>query len=348
MAMRKPGYIFAVAALALGFVVVILGAYTRLVHAGLGCPDWPGCYGFLSVPQSESSIELAQMRFPDDPVEVFKAWAEMIHRYAAGLLGMVILGLAIFALTQRRRPGYPVGLSLGLLALVICQAMFGMWTVTLKLWPQVVTAHLMGGFATLSLLLLLSLRLSGSLQPLVPTRSIAAARTLARVVLLVVIGQIVLGGWTSSNYAAVACVDLPTCHGEWWPDMNFAAGFNVFHEIGPNYLGGVLDGPGRTAIHFSHRLGAVITSLLVLLLAWKLASAGLGKLAGLLVAALVTQVSLGITNVLAHLPLAVAVAHNAVGAILLLIMVAVNYRLRAPARHGYPAANESRSALASH
>lgn len=330
--MRKPGFSFAVAALGLGFIVVVLGAYTRLVHAGLGCPDWPGCYGFLSVPRSDSALELAQMRFPDDPVEAFKAWAEMIHRYAAGLLGLTILGLALYSLRQRRVPGYPVGLSFGLLVLVICQAAFGMWTVTLKLWPQIVTLHLLGGFATLSLLLLLIMRLSGGFAPLAPSPTIKRLRVLAGVVLAVVITQIALGGWVSSNYAAVACVDLPKCHGEWWPDMNFREGFNVFQEIGPNYLGGMLDGPGRTAIHFTHRVGALVTTVLVLLLAMRLWQIGLGRMAGLLVLVLATQVSLGITNVLAHLPLAVAVAHNAVGAVLLLVMVAVNYQLRVPAR----------------
>ena len=323
--MRKPGFIFAVGALLLGFVVVVLGAYTRLVHAGLGCPDWPGCYGFLSVPRSDAAIELAQLRFPDDPVEAFKAWAEMIHRYAAGLLGLAILGLALLALRWRGRDGYPLKLPLGLLALVICQALFGMWTVTLKLWPQVVTAHLLGGFATLSLLFLLCLRLSGRLPADI---GLGALRPLARAVLVVVIVQIALGGWVSSNYAAVACVDLPTCHGQWWPEMDFAAGFNIFQEIGPNYLGGMLYGEGRTAIHFTHRIGALITTLVTLLLAWRLYRAGLTATAAWLTLVLLTQVSLGITNVLAHLPLAVAVAHNAVGALLLLSMVLVNYQLR--------------------
>ena len=345
--MRKPGYLFAIAALALGFVVVILGAYTRLVHAGLGCPDWPGCYGFLGVPRSESAIQLAEMRFPDDPVEVFKAWAEMIHRYAAGILGMVILGLALMSLRFRRVPGYPVGLSFGLLLLVICQALFGMWTVTLKLWPQVVTAHLLGGFATLSLLLLLCLRLSGRFPALAPSRAAARVRGFARLTLVVVIAQITLGGWTSTNYAAVACVDFPTCHGVWWPEMDFAAGFNLFHEIGPNYLGGMLLGEGRTAIHFTHRLGALVTTLVVLMMAWRLLTFGLPKLAGLLVLALATQVALGITNVLAHLPLAVAVAHNAFGAVLLLVVVAINYRLRAPARNAIFSSSGSGSRLAS-
>lgn len=325
MSMRKPGFLFAVGALLLGFVVVILGAYTRLVHAGLGCPDWPGCYGFLSVPRSDTALELAQVRFPDSPVEAFKAWAEMIHRYAAGLLGLAILGLAMLALKYRDRQGYPLKLPLGLLLLVICQALFGMWTVTLKLWPQVVTAHLLGGFATLSLLFLLCLRLSGRIPADV---GLTALRPLARVVLIVVIIQIALGGWVSSNYAAVACVDLPTCHGEWWPEMDFAAGFNIFQEIGPNYLGGMLFGEGRTAIHFTHRIGALVTLVVTLFLAWRLYRAGLTATATGLSLVLLTQIGLGITNVLAHLPLVVAVAHNAVGALLLLTLVLVNYQLR--------------------
>ena len=325
MNMRKPGFLFAVGALLLGFVVVILGAYTRLVHAGLGCPDWPGCYGFLSVPRSDGALELAQMRFPDSPVETFKAWAEMIHRYAAGLLGMAILGLTLMALKLRNRDDYPLKLPLGLLALVICQALFGMWTVTLKLWPQIVTTHLLGGFATLSLLFLLCLRLSGRFPADV---GLTALRPWARAALVVVIVQIALGGWVSSNYAAVACVDLPTCHGEWWPEMDFAAGFNIFQEIGPNYLGGMLYGEGRTAIHFTHRIGALIATAVTLLLAWRLYRAGLTATAAGLTLILFTQVGLGITNVLAHLPLAVAVAHNAVGALLLLSLVLVNYQLR--------------------
>ncbi len=325
MNMRKPGFLFAVGALLLGVVVVMLGAYTRLVHAGLGCPDWPGCYGFLSVPRSDAALDMAQMRFPDSPVEAFKAWAEMIHRYAAGLLGLVILGLALLALKYRDRQGYPLKLPLGLLALVICQALFGMWTVTLKLWPQVVTAHLLGGFATLSLLFLLCLRLSGRIPADV---GLTALRPLARAVLVVVTLQIALGGWVSSNYAALACIDLPTCHGEWWPDMDFAAGFNIFQEIGPNYLGGILYGEGRTAIHFTHRIGALITLAVTLLLAWRLYRAGLTATGAGLALVLLTQVGLGITNVLAHIPLAVAVAHNAVGALLLLTLVLVNYQLR--------------------
>lgn len=324
--MHKPGYRLALFATLLTVVVVLLGAYTRLTHAGLGCPDWPGCYGFLGVPMSEHKQAIAEARFPEAPVEVAKGWYEMIHRYFAGSLGLVILVIAVQAVRRREEPAQPVKLPLAVLALVILQGAFGMWTVTLQLWPQVVTAHLLGGFATLSLLTLLTLRLSGRFAPLqLPGR----LRALAAACLLLVIGQIALGGWVSSNYAAVACVDLPTCHGEWWPAMDFGKGFHLTQHIGPNYLGGQLDSDARTAIHMSHRIGAVLVTLALLVLAWRLHAAKLSRLAGLLVLALAVQVSLGISNVIFHLPLLVAVAHNAGGAALLLTMVLINYRLRA-------------------
>ena len=348
MSERKtlPGYRLALFATALAVVVVLLGAYTRLTHAGLGCPDWPGCYGFIGVPMSEHKQAVAEARFPEAPVEVEKGWNEMVHRYFAGSLGLVILGLAVQALRRRGQDGQPLKLPLLLLGVVIAQAAFGMWTVTLQLWPQVVTAHLLGGFATLSLLTLLTLRLSGRFAPLqLPAR----LRTLAAACLLLVIGQIALGGWVSSNYAAVACVDLPTCHGEWWPAMDFGKGFHLTQHIGPNYLGGQLDSDARTAIHMSHRLGALVLSLVLLLLAWRLRAAGLARLAGLLLLALAVQVSLGVSNVLLHLPLAVAVAHNAGGAALLLSMVLINYRLRTAGerRHAVHTLTDAHAALAS-
>lgn len=328
--MAKPGYRFALFATVLAVVVVLLGAYTRLTHAGLGCPDWPGCYGFLSVPMSEHKQTLAEARFPHAPVEVAKGWYEMIHRYFAGALGLLILGLATQALRRRNEPGQPLKLPLLLLGLVSLQAAFGMWTVTLKLWPQVVTAHLLGGFATLSLLFLLTLRLSG--RTAVLSNFPAGLRSLAALALLLVVGQIALGGWVSSNYAAVACVDLPTCHGQWWPTMDFANGFHLTQHIGPNYLGGQLDSDARTAIHMTHRLGALLVSMVLLVLAWQLKRSGLSRLAGVLVLALMLQVSLGISNVVFHLPLLVAVTHNLGGAALLLTLVLINYRLRAHSR----------------
>ncbi|MBV2133382.1 COX15/CtaA family protein [Pseudomonas sp. MAP12] len=324
----RPGYRLALCATALALLVVMLGAYTRLTHAGLGCPDWPGCYGFIGVPQNEAQLAHAERHFPEAPVEAQKGWNEMVHRYFAGSLGLLIAVLAAQAIRRGGRDGQPLKLPLALLALVLVQAAFGMWTVTLKLWPQVVSAHLLGGFATLSLLFLLSLRLSGALPPLAGV--LPQLRALAALALVVVIGQIALGGWVSSNYAAVACVDLPTCHGEWWPATDFANGFHLTQHIGPNYLGGQLDSEARTAIHLSHRLGAVLVSLLLLVLAVQLLRHGRSRLAGLLLLALLAQVSLGVANVLLHLPLAVALAHNLGGAALLLVLVLINYRLRVP------------------
>ncbi len=332
---KLPGYRLALFATCFAMVVVVLGAYTRLVDAGLGCPDWPGCYGFLTVPEAQEDIRIAEARFPDAPVEVDKGWPEMIHRYLAGTLGLLVLGLAATGWRHRRLDGYPSRHTYGLLALVILQAAFGMWTVTLKLWPQVVVAHLLGGFATFSLLMLLVLRLR---RKTVPPPAIgddgSSLKTLQRwglASLLVLILQITLGGWTSANYAALACIDLPTCHGEWWPDADFATGFDLTHEIGPNYLGGQMEHPARVAVHLSHRLGALVV-IAVLLLAVALIKKSpyndvLRRHVRWVVGLLLVQVTLGVSNVLAGLPLAVAVAHNAVGACLLLALVALNYRL---------------------
>jgi heme a synthase len=324
--MARPGFRLALLATLLALVVVLLGAYTRLTHAGLGCPDWPGCYGFISVPNSAAQLAHAELHFPEAPVEAHKGWNEMVHRYFAGTLGLMIMALAAQAVRRRHNAGQPLKLPLLMLCVVIAQAAFGMWTVTLKLWPQVVTAHLLGGVATLSLLFLLTLRLSGAFAPLPQLSS--RLRRLAALGLVLVIGQIALGGWVSSNYAAVACIDLPTCHGEWWPKADFANGFHLTQHIGPNYLGGQLDSDARTAIHLTHRIGAVVVTLVLLALAWQLQRAGLKGMATLVLLALAAQVGLGISNVILHLPLPIAVAHNAGGAALMLTLTLVNYRTR--------------------
>ncbi len=336
--MKKRGFYLSLVATLLAMVVVGLGAYTRLVHAGLGCPDWPGCYGFLTVPETANAIAQAESLFPDAPVEVEKGWAEMIHRYIAGSLMLLVLGIVFQAFKYRREPGQPFKLPLFILVLICLQAAFGMWTVTLKLWPQVVTAHLLGGFATFSLLFLLTLRLSGLTWRRMPVhKDINRLRVLGMTGLLVVILQISLGGWTSSNYSALACPDLPTCQGRWLPEMSFREGFNINQSIGPNYLGGQLHAEGRTAIHFAHRIGALVTfALLMLLVILSFRSSktltglernSLQNMASLVMLALLIQIALGISNILWSLPLAVAVAHNLGGAILLLSMVAYNYRL---------------------
>ncbi|MRI33338.1 cytochrome B [Endozoicomonas sp. OPT23] len=338
MKTTKKGYNLSLFATLLAVVVVGLGAYTRLVHAGLGCPDWPGCYGFLTVPETSQEIAVAEMAFPDAPVEVEKGWAEMVHRYVAGSLLLLVLMIAVISFRNRHIEGQPVALPFITLGLIILQAAFGMWTVTLKLWPQVVTAHLLGGFATLSLLLLLTLRLSGlGWKRLEISKASAKVKRFAFLALLVVVLQVTLGGWTSSNYAALACPDFPKCHGEWLPELDMSTGFDVGQSIGPNYLGGQLDSDARTAIHFTHRIGALVTSLILVLLFFKVRRfssslsfterTSLQRLSFLMLLALLVQVGLGITNIVGHLPLSVAVAHNLGGAALLLTLVALNYRL---------------------
>lgn len=329
---RKPSYRLALFATGFAVSVIILGAFTRLVDAGLGCPDWPGCYGHVLWPTEEQDIVRANTAFPDAPVELDKTWPEMVHRYLATGLGVLIIGLVGIAL-RKRGPEQPLKLPLFLLALVIVQGMFGMWTVTLKLWPQVVTAHLLGGFTTFCLLWLLTIRLSDWRWRL-PSSSLHAARSLrpwAVVGLLVIVGQIALGGWTTSNYAAVACPDLPTCQGQWWPEMNFEQGFDVTQHVGPNYLGGTMDNASRVAIHMSHRIGAIVTTVYTLLLCallWRrLPFAGGRRMALALGAVLALQVALGLSNILFYFPLWVAVAHNAVGAVLLATIATVNYRV---------------------
>jgi len=334
MLSSKSSYNLALGATALALCVVILGAFTRLADAGLGCPDWPGCYGLAIWPQSSAQITQAELSFPEAPFELDKAWPEMVHRYFASTLGLVIMAISFMAWRKRKVPGQPFKLPLFLLLLVIAQGMFGMWTVTLRLWPQVVTTHLLGGFATLSLLWLLVLRLQNRpwAAPNIPLHHWQKLKSLALIGLLLVIIQIALGGWTSSNYAALACPQLPTCQGRWLPPMDVATGFNLLQEIGPNYLGGQLDGSARVAIHMMHRIGAVVVSAyLIFLLSQLYRHAGgslLHRQAHVIAGLLGVQILLGMSNIIWQLPLAVAVAHNAGGALLLLALVTLNYRLR--------------------
>ena len=308
------------AAVALACVVVVLGAFTRLVDAGLGCPDWPGCYGFLTVPDRAEDVAAAEQMFADDaPFEAGKAWAEMVHRYFAGTLGLVVFAILVVAL--RGGAQIPKKLPAALAVLVVCQAAFGMWTVTLKLWPQIVTTHLLGGFATLALLWLLWLRLS------VGASLDARLRGHAVLGIGLLIAQIALGGWVSSNYAALACPDFPTCQTLWWPETDFRQGFDVFQRVGPNYLGGLMDSSARAAIHLSHRLGAVAVLLVLGALAWRLYGSTAAKRLGVVLGGVLSlQLCLGIGNVVFALPLWMATTHNGVGAVLLLVMVSINYR----------------------
>lgn len=292
--------------------VVMLGAYTRLTHAGLGCPDWPGCYGELIVPESAG-------------IEQTKAWTEMAHRYVAGTLGLMILGFFIFS-WQKTSSLYPCrGLTSALLGTVIFQALLGMWTVTLLLHPTVVMGHLLGGMTLISLLWLLYLR-----QPPRPENISASCglKMLLALGLFLVIIQIALGGWTSANYAAMACTDFPTCREQWWPALNLSEGFSLFPGFDQNYEGGWLAHPARVTIHFMHRLfGLIVFVYLGSLTLWLiLKKQSLRSLALVTLGLLLTQIALGISNVLFLLPLPVATAHNGVAALLLLSMVTLNWR----------------------
>ena len=327
--MQRKWYLYlAMLSAVLAFVVIVLGAYVRLSQAGLGCPDWPGCYGHMSVPESHAAIASADAHYTGRPLQPARAWKEMIHRYFAGSLAVLILILAVVAWWRRRHATQPVLLPSLALLTVIFQALLGMWTVTLLLFPPVVMGHLLGGYATFAVLILLVLQTGGYLRT-----GDAAGRSLrwmAAFALVVVLAQIALGGWTSSNYAGIACPDFPTCQGQWWPAMNFHSAFS-WHGVGPDYQGGILSDPARIAIHMTHRLGALVafvmvlaTSLMCLFKGRRTAIKGLGVWAGLLV---ICQVAIGISMVHLGLPLALTDAHTGVAALLLATLVAMNWAL---------------------
>jgi len=307
----------------LALCVVVLGAYTRLSNAGLGCPDWPGCYGHLTVGQAVAHADSANAAYPQRPLEAGKAIKEMVHRYFASTLGLVIVVLAVLAYRNRRDRTQPLRLPIALVLLVVFQGLLGMWTVTLLLKPLIVTAHLVGGLTTMSLLWWMSLH---------PTRTTRPAteqglRRLAVFAFVVLALQILLGGWVSTNYAAFACPDFPTCQNSFWPDMDFKDAFVLWRGLGIDYEGGVLDHPARVAIHVVHRLGAIVAALVLgftAIKAMRTARSRGVRMAGMALAVvLVAQLILGPTMVLKTFPLPLATAHNAVAALLLLAMVAL-------------------------
>lgn len=313
-------------ALLLALCVIVLGAWVRLSDAGLGCPDWPGCYGHITWPTQPDEIEAAGQNYPERPVEVHKAWKEVIHRYFAGTLGLVVIALAWLTWRLRRHySGMPVKPALLLVPLIVVQALFGMWTVTLKLLPWVVTAHLLGGMLTFAVLYWCNRQIRQVRDPVLDDqgmRALARLRPWVIAALLILTGQIFLGGWTSSNYAALACLDFPTCQQQWWPDTNFPEAFRLWREIGVDYEGGVLDQAARNAIHISHRIGALVALIVIGLAGWKLTRQRLTRRTGYLLSSLlIVQIVLGIQNVLLKLPLSNAVAHNGVAALLLVCLV---------------------------
>jgi len=291
----------------------------------LGCPDWPGCYGQLTPARATHDIAkaVAEQGGAHGPVSIQKAWHEMFHRYLAGTLGLLILAITAAAWTQRARAAQSPWLATTLLLLVIFQAALGMWTVTMLLKPVIVTLHLLGGMATLALLAWLAAR-----QLQWSALESAALRPWAALGFILLVAQIALGGWVSANYAALACIDLPTCHGEWMPKMDFQHGFQLLRDLGQTAAGDKLSYDALTAIHWTHRVGAVVVTFYLAWLAWQAARvSGLRVIAVAIGLLLALQVTLGIGNILSGVKLAVAVAHNAGAALLLVALVVLNFAL---------------------
>lgn len=313
----------------LALIVVSFGAYTRLTDSGLGCPDWPGCYGTLTVPESMDQIEKAQAVYPDSPVEVEKAWIEMIHRYIAGILGVMILVIAFMSIRLRDQINYSLKWPFFLLGLVIFQAALGMWTVTLLLKPAVVSSHLLGGMTVLGILTFLMHRNYGThRENFVSNRF---ERKIIRFSLVLLFIQIALGGWTSTNYAALACTDYPTCHGSLIPEMDFSNAFTIFRELGVTSLGEPLSLEALHAIQWVHRVGAIVLLGYLLFVAYILkVNQGFNMWRNVLILVISLQFIIGIANLLLHLPIVLATLHNLGAAILVVILVGINSRITKP------------------
>jgi heme a synthase len=303
------------------FCLVVLGAYVRLSDAGLGCPDWPGCFGTLSVPESQTAIENAELNFPLQHIETAKAWKEMIHRYVAGFLGLMIFLIGIISYKNKKvlrvNPIVPYGIVL----LVIFQALLGMWTVTLLLKPIVVTAHLIGGITTLGLLTFITHRYLGKIQPNILKYQYEIF--LVRLSLFVLFIQIFLGGWTSTNYASLACTDFPTCHGSLMPNLNFKDAFDLFRDLGKLSDGSDLPLAVFETIQWIHRLGALITWLFFGYLASVILKyKAMRNLGYILLFVITAQFIIGVANLLLHLPIILAVMHT-FGAASLVVLAAI-------------------------
>ena len=310
----------------LTFDLVLFGAFTRLTDSGLGCPDWPGCYGNASPIGAHADIHTAETALPTGPVTRGKAWIEMTHRYLATGVGVLITVLTVLAWRDRRRgvgavsPWWPTVTWFW----VCLQGAFGALTVTMKLYPAIVTGHLLGG---LGLLVLLAVQAQGYLRR--PLALSAGVRALAWGVLLLTVLQVTLGGWVSTNYAVLACTDVPTCQGQWWPPMDFSHGFAVFRELGQGRDGGLLPFAALTAIHMTHRLGAIVLVLALATLLWQLrrssdpAGARWALALGL---ALSWQLASGLGNVVLGWPMVAALAHTGGAAALLTLMATMRSR----------------------
>lgn len=311
----------------LALLVILLGAWTRLSDAGLGCPDWPGCYGHLTVPQTEQALAKAQELFPEQQVVAEKAWPEMIHRYFAGILGLLVFLISFLLIKYKEEVKNMTPLAVGLGGLIIFQALLGMWTVTLGLWPVTVMGHLLGGFVTLSLLWYITLRLRDRHVDFHQHE----LKGLVKIAMLVVFFQIFLGGWTSSNYAAIICSDFPGCQGSMLPPLDFISAFQLWGHGVDNYEFGILGNDARVTIQWTHRMGAYITiAVLIYMLAKVWQYKRFRNILKLVAGLLALQVILGISNVLFSIPMPIALAHNGVAVMLLLSLVTLLHYMSLP------------------
>jgi cytochrome c oxidase assembly protein subunit 15 len=303
--------------------LIVFGAFTRLTDSGLGCPDWPGCYGAASPWGASAQIDAAERALPSGPVTVTKAWIEMIHRYLAMTVGALILALAVVLSRARATLGVSSTFAWAALVWVVVQGLFGKYTVTLRLYPAVVTAHLLGGIVLLGLLM-------AQLEVLRQAPRLSAARGAGWVLALVVV-QIALGGWVSSNYAVLACRGFPQCNGEWWPAADYAAGFTLLRELGRAGSEGYLSFEALVAIQMTHRLFAVPVVVGVLALAlrlWRAGGAAAQRAAAVLAGLLLVQGLSGLSNVLLDWPMLAALLHTAGAAGLVALLVGLTFRSR--------------------
>ena len=308
----------------LTFDLVLFGAFTRLSDSGLGCPDWPGCYGHASPVGAQAPIAQAQQALPDGPVTPAKAWIEMLHRYMATGVGVLILTLLAARWRARRNSqGLPgLGWPAVTLLAVSVQGAFGALTVTMKLFPAIVTLHLMGGLLLLALLTVQATRYDNAVLGTEPTAVGRGVQLSLLGVGLLLAGQIALGGWVSTNYAVLACQDFPECQNSWWPEMNFQQGFTLWRELGLTAAGDAIAFSALTAIHYVHRLAAYLVLLALAGLAWRLHQVkGLRRQARCLAALAVIQLLTGLGNVLLGWPLAAALAHTGGAAAMVMVMV---------------------------
>jgi cytochrome c oxidase assembly protein subunit 15 len=346
------------AAVFLTFDLIVFGAFTRLTDSGLGCPDWPGCYGLANPFLAHEQISAANALMPTGPVSVAKAWIEMIHRYLAMGIGVLIMTLMAKAWLQWRRTrsdAFAPALPTALFLFVCLQGAFGAWTVTMKLQPVIVTIHLLLGMGLLALLTWLGGREDYLVKPQRPGGNPAALRTvraLARMSAVLLLVQIALGGWVSTNYATLACSDFPLCGGQVVPPMDFEHGFTLWRELGKTAAGHYLPFAALTAIHWVHRNFALVVVIGLGWTAWRAwAQPALRPTARHIAIALGVQAATGIATVFFSFPLAIAVLHNAGAAVLVLLVTMLNYKskyqldlaLRTPAQAPLPTQTHARS-----